>query len=245
MLQGITEWLPVSSSGHLILAETLLNYHSDLTFNTALHFGTLMSVFVYFGKDITDILQDFLKLKFHTQNARLGILIILATIPAAIIGFFFKNIFESIFSNLTITALGFGITGLLLIITSLSIKIRHSRINAKNSIIIGLAQVLSIFPGISRSGATISTGILSGLNEKTAMKFSFLLSIPIIFGANILTIANQKLPTELIWATLTSFVTGLITLHLLYKFILTKKSLLYFGSYALLLSLLIVLYLII
>ncbi len=239
VIQGITEWLPVSSSGHLILAETLLNYRSDLTFNVALHFGTLMSVFVYFGKDITNILQDFLELKFNTQNAKLGLLIIIATIPAAIIGFLFKNIFESIFSNLTIIALGLGITGLLLIITSLNIKIIRSHINTKNSIIIGLVQVLSIFPGISRSGTTISTGILSGLNEKTAMKFSFLISIPIIFGANILTIGNQTLPPELIWATLISFITGLLVLHLLYKFILTKKSLRYFGIYALLLALII------
>lgn len=245
IIQGITEWLPVSSSGHLILAEKLLNYQTGLTFNVALHFGTLMSVFVYFGKDITDILQDILKFKFKTQNGKLGIYLIIATIPAAIIGLIFKNIFESIFTNLTIIALGFSITGILLIISSLNLNIKNSDLNYKNSLIIGISQIFSIFPGISRSGTTISTGLLLGLKEKTALKFSFLISIPIIFGANIITIGNQTLPPELIWATLVSFMIGLIMLHLMYKYILTtKKNLRWFGIYALTLSLIIALILI-
>lgn len=246
IIQGITEWLPISSSGHLILAEKILNYNSDLTFNVALHFGTLMSVFVYFGKEITDIFQDLLKFKFHTEDGKLGILLIIATLPAAIIGFIFKDIFESIFTNLTIVALGFAITGLVLIITSLNIKIKKQELNIKNSIMIGSSQILSILPGISRSGITISTGILSGLKEKTALKFSFLLSIPIIFGANIITIGNQTLPSELIWATLISFIIGILSLHLIYKHILTtRKNLRWFGIYALLLALIIGIFLII
>ncbi len=240
IIQGVTEWLPVSSSGHLIIAEKILSYHSDLIFNVALHFGTLMSVFVYFGKEITDIFQDLLKFKFHTEDGKLGVMLIIATTPAGIIGVIFKNTFESIYTNLAIVALGFGITGIILIITSLNIKIKEAKLNTKNSLMIGLAQVLSIFPGISRSGTTISAGILSGLNEKTALKFSFLMSIPIIFGANIITIGNQTLPPELIWATLVSFLIGLLFLHLIYKHILTsRKNLRLFGIYALLLSLLI------
>ena len=246
IIQGITEWLPVSSSGHLIIAEKILNYHSDLTFNVALHFGTLMSVFVYFGKEITDIFQDLLKFKFHTEDGKLGILLIIATIPAAIIGLLFKDIFESIYTNLSIVALGFGITGLVLIIASLNFKIRNNKLNIKNALIIGFSQILSIFPGISRSGTTISAGILSGLNEKTALKFSFLMSIPIIFGANIITIGNQTLPPELIWATLVSFIIGLLFLHLMYKHILTsRKNLKWFGIYALLLSIAIGLFLLV
>ncbi len=237
IIQGITEWFPVSSSGHLLVAETILNYKASLTFNVALHFGTLMSVFVYFGKDITDIIQDLLKLKFQTENAKLGIYLIIATIPAAIIGFFFIKLTE-IFNNLTITAIGFAITGLLLIITSLNLKIPKKSLNKKNALIIGIAQIFSLFPGISRSGTTLSLGLLSGLKEKTALKFSFLMSIPIIFGANILTIQNQTLPKELIWATLFSFLVGLVSLHLIYKHILTnKKNLRYFGIYALALAL--------
>lgn len=238
IVQGITEWLPVSSSGHLVLAEKLLNYQSSLTFEVALHFGTLMSVFVYFGKDITDIIQDLLKLKFHTKNAKLGILIIIATIPAAIIGLLFKSVFESIFSNIYIVALGFGITGLILIIASLPLTKQNNKLTKSKALIIGSSQVLSILPGVSRSGTTTSTAILLGLKEQTALKFSFLMSIPIILGANIITIGNQTLPKELIWATLVSFLIGLLFLHLIYKHILTsKKNLRYFGIYALLLSL--------
>lgn len=245
IVQGITEWLPVSSSGHLVLAEKFLNYKSSLTFEVALHFGTLMSVFVYFGKDITDIIQDILKLKFHTENARLGILILIATIPAAIIGFLFKNAFESIFSNLSIVALGFGITGLILLIASLPLTKQNNKLTKSKALIIGTSQIISILPGISRSGTTTSTALLLGLKEQTALKFSFLMSIPIILGANILTIGNQTLPKELIWATLVSFLIGLLTLHLLYKYILTtKRNLRYFGLYALALAIFIGIFLI-
>lgn len=237
IVQGITEWLPVSSSGHLVIIEKILNYQSSLTFDVALHFGTLMSVFVYFGKDITDIIQDLLELKFHTENSKLGILLIIATIPAAIIGFLFKNTFESIFSNLLIVTLGFGITGLILIITSLPLVKTTDKLTKSKALIIGASQIISIFPGISRSGITVSTALLLGLKEQTALKFSFLMSIPIILGANILTIGNQTLPQELIWATLVSFISGLLFLHLIYKYILTsKKNLRYFGVYALLLA---------
>jgi undecaprenyl-diphosphatase len=243
IIQGLTEWLPVSSSGHLVLAEKILNYQSSLTFTVALHFGTLMAVFIYFGKDITDIIQDFLKLNFKTENAKLGIYLIIATIPAAIIGYLLRN--QNIFHNLTITTLGFGITGLFLIIASLNLPLKSSNLNKKNSLYIGLAQILSLFPGISRSGSTISSGLLLGLKEKTALKFSFLMSIPIIFGANILVIGNQTLPKELIWATLVSFLVGLLTLHILYKYILTsKRNLRYFGIYALILSISLTMYII-
>ena len=168
IVQGITEWLPISSSGHLIVFEKILNYPSSITFNVALHFGTLMAVFVYFGRDITNILQDFVKFKFNTLNGKLGLYLAIATIPAVIAGLLLNEISEKIFSNLTITALGFSITGLLLIITALMPKIKKSEINTKNSLIIGASQVISLLPGISRSGTTLSTSLLVGLKEKDA-----------------------------------------------------------------------------
>lgn len=238
IVQGITEWLPVSSSGHIFIFEKILPYSSSLTFDTALHFGTLMSVFVYFGRDITKIIEDFARLRFKSENGKLGIYLLIATIPAGLIGFFFKDVFEMVFSDARIVALGFGITGLLLIIAGISSNKRLSNLNAKNSILIGIAQIFAIFPGVSRSGTTLSTGLILGLDEKTALKFSFLLAIPIIFGANILEIGSDKLPPELIWATLASFIVGLLVLHVLYKYILTsRKNLKYFGGYALLASL--------
>ena len=106
VIQGLTEWIPVSSSGHLVLVENLLNYNGGLMFDVALHFGTLMAVFVYFGKDIVDIVEDFLKRNWGSDNVKLGWLLVVATIPAAIVGFLLKNVFEVAFGNLVIVDTG-------------------------------------------------------------------------------------------------------------------------------------------
>ena len=242
IVQGITEWLPISSSGHLILFERLLGFKAGLTFDVALHFGTLMAVFVYFGKDIVDIIRDILSLKFDTENGRLGLLVLVATIPAAIVGLIFRKIFETVFSDLGIIALGFGITGIFLFISSLPMKLAKDKIKSGHfsygkALLVGIAQIFALFPGISRSGITIGSGLLLGLSEKSAMKFSFLMSIPIIFGANILVIGNQTLPPSLILASIVSFIFGLGTLHLLYgKILVNRRNLRWFGLYAVLLA---------
>jgi len=239
VVQGLTEWIPVSSSGHLVLAERLLNYGGSLEFNVSLHFGTLMAAFVYFGKDIVDIVEDLLKLKWGSKNAKLGFYLIVATIPAAIVGFLLKDIFASTFSNLGLVALGFGITGLFLLISSFDFGVRRS-LGYGSAFGIGLAQILALFSGISRSGSTMAAGVLSGLGEREAVKFSFLMSIPIIFGANILSIGNGTIPSEMIWATLVSFAVGLATIHVLFSYVLTnRKNFRWFGGYCLLLALII------
>ena len=241
IVQGITEWIPVSSKGHLIVFKNILGYEHGLIFDVALHFGTLMAVFVYFGRDITDVIQDLLKRKWNSENGKLGIALIIATIPAVLVGFFLRSF--DIYSNLIITSLGFGITGLFLIIASLDLKKKDRKeINYFDSLYIGIAQIFSLFPGISRSGSTIGSGMLLGLNDKAAVKFSFLMSIPVVFGANILVIGNNAIPREFIWATLVSFAVGLIALHFLYNYVLTRKSLKWFGGYALLLSILVFVY---
>ena len=257
IVQGITEWLPISSSGHLVLFESLLNYNGGLAFGVALHFGTLMAVFVYFGRDITEIIKDVFTGRWNTEYGKMGVLIAVASIPAAIVGFLVKDVFESVLSNLGIVALGFGITGLFLFIASLDLTHppnpkKTKLISKSNSVIdnnemrklgygkaflVGIAQALSIVPGISRSGATISSGVLLGLGEKSAMKFAFLMSIPIIFGANIISIGNETLPSELIWATLVSFIVGLLFIHLVFKYLLVKrKNFRWFAVYCLLLA---------
>ena len=213
-------------------------------FDVALHFGTLMAVFVYFGSDIVDIIRDLLMGRFKSENGKLGIYVVIATIPAAIVGFFLKDILEQVFASLLITAFGFAITGVFLLIAGTSRK--GGFLKPGNSFMIGVAQIFSLFPGISRSGSTIGAGYLFGLDEKKAIKFSFLMSIPIILGANILTIGGRTLPSELIWATLVSFVVGLGTIHLLYgKVLVARKNLKWFASYALVLALIIFGYLII
>ena len=155
IVQGLTEWLPVSSSGHLVLFSQILNYNSSIMFDVAVHFGTLMAVFVYFGKDIIAILEDLLKFRRGSQNFKLGLLLIVATIPAALIGYFFKDFFELAFSSLGLVALGFAITSLFLFISSLDFSnliVKINELGFGRALMIGLAQAVAIFPGISRSG---------------------------------------------------------------------------------------------
>lgn len=245
-VQGLSEWLPISSSGHLVLFQEILNYHPGLEFDVALHFGTLMAVFVYFGKEILDTIEDLLKGNWRSENSKMGFLIIIATIPAAVIGYLFKKMFESAFSSLSVVAWGFGISSMILFIASLDFGNNLKKMPSwMDSVWIGLGQALAILPGISRSGSTISAGLLRGLDEKSAMKFSFLMSIPVIFGAGIVEIGNQRLPSELIWATLLAFVVGLLTIHWLLKFVSrSRKNLRWFAGYALLLATVIWIYLI-
>jgi len=238
IVQGLSEWLPISSSGHLVLFQEILNYSPGLEFDVALHFGTLMAVFVYFGREIMDIIEAILKGKWKSDEARMGFLIILATIPAAVLGILFKKLFESAFSSLSVVAFGFAITSMILMIASLDFGENRKKMPSwMDSIWIGFAQALAILPGISRSGSTIGSGLLRGLDEKSAMKFSFLMSIPVIFGAGIVEIGNNKLPGDLIWATLLAFLVGLATIHFLLKFVSrSKKNLRWFALYVLILA---------
>ncbi len=238
IVQGVAEWFPISSSGHLVLVSHLIGYtNNTLAFDVALHFGTLMAVFVYFGKDITDIARDLLSFRFNTPSAKMGLYLIVATIPAAILGFLFNDFLEHTLNNLLLLSVGLGITSILLFITSLDFGTKKRKLSFKVAFFIGLAQCASLFRGISRSGSTICSGTLLGLDQREAARFSFLLSIPIIFGANLLTSSSATLPTSYLIPTLVAFVVGLATIHVLLKFVLTsKKNLRWFGVYVLLLA---------
>jgi undecaprenyl-diphosphatase len=238
IVQGIAEWFPISSSGHLVLASKLLGYTNTLGFDVALHFGTLMAVFVYFGKDITDIVRDFFSGKFNSDNGKMGIYLIIATIPAAALGYLFNGFFEKNLNDLHLLTAGFSITAVLLIISSLDLpSIKRSELTMKTALLIGLAQCASLFRGISRSGSTICAGVLLGLDQRKAARFSFLMSIPIIFGANFLSFGGKTIPPSYLIPALVSFVVGLVTIHVLLKFVLTsKKNLRWFGIYVLLVA---------
>ena len=122
IVQGFSEWLPISSSGHMVLIERILDFSGGFKFNVALHFGTLMAVFVYFGEDIIEIIRAIFSGNWKSQNGKLGLLIIVATIPAALAGFFLRPLVESAFSSLLVVAIGFAITSIILFIASLSRK---------------------------------------------------------------------------------------------------------------------------
>lgn len=245
IVQGITEWFPVSSSGHLALTEHFLGYDGGLLFGIALHFGTLMAVFVYFGRDITDILREVLSFRFNTPNGRLGLLLFVASIPAAIFGFLLRDVVKSVTGNLALLALGFLITSIVLFVGSAAPR-RTKKLGVVGALFIGCMQVFSLFRGISRSGMTIGAGLLSGLNEKEAIRFSYLLSVPLILGANTFFIGNRTLPPDLLWATLVAFFVSLGVMHFSFTYVLNKReNLRWIGCYVLFVALLTGAYLVI
>ncbi len=243
VVQGLTEWLPVSSSGHLLLFERILGYSGGLNFEVALHFGTLMAVFIYFRKEIIDISRDFFSGKWKTPDGKMGVFIIIGTIPAALIGFFASKYFDSVLSDFILLGMGFLITGILLLIVGFGNSIKKKELDNKKSLVIGVAQAVAILPSISRSGATIASGILLGLDEKRAMQFSFLLSIPAILGASVLSFGSGALPVYLIIPILVSFLVGLGTIHLCFKYALNKRrNFAWFGVYCILLGIAVIVY---
>ena len=182
-VQGLTEFLPVSSSGHLTLLQRMLGYDlggGSMTFvNIMLHFGTLLAVVVVFWKDILAL--------FKKPFKTLGFLV-LATIPAGVVGLLFNDKIDEIFSGssgLFYLAICFATTALILLITELVAKNRKktSGLNIKSSLCMGVVQAIALFPGISRSGSTIAAGTISGAKTEDVAKFSFLMSIPVILGS--------------------------------------------------------------
>ena len=231
ILQGLTGFLPVSSSGHLVLGQYLLGIKSPgNTLEILFHFGTLGSVVFVFFDEIKDIL---LKIdKKPTQNL-LGFIII-ATLPAMIVGFVFRNDINRLFDSINSVGYAFCVTGLILILSSFP-KNKNIKYSFYSSIMIGLAQAVAIIPGISRSGFTISVSLLLGISPKKSAKFSFLLSIPIIFGAGLLEaidLQNGNLFTlsTVLAAFLSSFLVGVVALKALLK-LLKQGKFYFFGIY--------------
>jgi undecaprenyl-diphosphatase len=194
LVQGITEFLPISSSGHLVLVPWFLNWEEPgLPFDTMVHLGTLLGVVAYFRKDLVEIIRAFLSDlrsggRPTSVQSKLAWLIILGTLPAALMGLLFEDFFESLFSAPFWVACLLLVTGIIL---ALSEAIGTTRRNLEeiswlDSLVIGIAQGCAIAPGISRSGATVATGLFSGLHREAAARYSFLLSIPIILGTSVL-----------------------------------------------------------
>ncbi|HPN96200.1 MAG TPA: undecaprenyl-diphosphatase UppP [Candidatus Moranbacteria bacterium] len=200
LVQGLGEFLPISSSGHLIIVPWLFNFPDPgLAFDVALHLGTLLAVFAYFRKDWVRIIKLAISRKKrdrfdHTAffqekyNKNLLWLLIIATIPGVIAGYFLENLAETFFRNPLLIAFTFATLGFLLYLSDKKAQKNKDlkTISAKDASIIGLFQALAIIPGVSRAGATITSGLFLGFDRVSAAKFSFLLSTPIIFGATVL-----------------------------------------------------------
>jgi len=239
-IQGITEFLPISSSGHLALLHHLFDYYPPLAFDVLAHLGTLGALVLFFQKDIKKIIvgawREIRKCQIG-QQWRLISLLALGSLPAIITGLFFRSLVEKIFTDLTLVGIGFLITALLLFLGRM--KIKHNSI--LNQVIgVGVVQALAILPGISRSGSTISVGAILGMKKEEAFRFSFLLGMIAILGATILQIpqivdfnANQLMESFLAMGT--AFLTGYFSLKFL-KSVFLKNKLWYFSFYCLVLA---------
>jgi undecaprenyl-diphosphatase len=233
IVQGLTEFLPISSSGHLVFFQSLLGLKEPLIFfDVMLHLGTLLSVVIYFRKDICEIVQGLgAVLKKRHKNppqVKLFLLIVLASIPTGLMGILFKDWFESLFSKPKWVGGMLLITGLVLWLTRWAKKEGKplEQMGWFDAILIGIAQGIAIIPGISRSGATISAGLFCGLDRELSGKFSFLLSIPAILGATLLEYKKvdtaSGVGTVLIGAAM-AFGVGILALTFLMKIIKMGK----------------------
>ncbi len=245
VIQGLTEFLPVSSSGHLVLCQQFFGLkEEELFFDISVHMGTLVAVMIFFRKEIFAILTSlFLYIKSFKQkglkpdeNIKLAFLIIAGSVPTAIIGLGFKKMADTIFASVFIVGCSLIVTGFFLWATK-KIKSGGKGIgdfSFPKALIIGTVQGFAILPGISRSGSTIAAGLFLGLKREMAARYSFLLSIPAILGAEILSLKDvgpgASFDMPVIYGTLTSFVVGYCSLMLL-MYIVNKGRIHIFAPY--------------
>ena len=230
LMQGLTEFLPVSSSAHLILVPQMVADWEDqgLAFDVAVHIGTLSAVMLYFRREVTEMAVDWvgsLQTRQQTMNSRLAWAVLFGTIPVGITGLLFKDFIELNLRSPTVIAIATIAFGLLLWWADIAGK-RHRdeyTITILDVIVIGCAQALALIPGTSRSGATITAGLLMGLSREASARFSFLLSIPVIVlagGLKMLDLIRQSAPVEwslMIIGTVLAGVTAYFCIHFFLK----------------------------
>jgi undecaprenyl-diphosphatase len=248
IVQGLTEFLPISSSAHLVIAPYLLGWtfpeDQIFVFDVLVQMGTILAVIVYFWKDLIKILVGFVKAiaakkPFDTQDARTGWYIILASIPAGLAGVLIKPYVEAAFNSpVAVGALLFGTAILLLAAELIGKRERNfASVTWLDALLIGIGQAVAIFPGISRSGSTISVGLMRGLRRTDAARFSFLMSIPIMLAAGLYSMLDLKnvanltdfLPVILIGVVVAAIV-GYLSIKWLLHF-LNTRSLSIFAAY--------------
>lgn len=262
LIQGLTEFIPISSTGHLTLAGKFMNLISEenpqqwTSFIAIIQLGTLLSVFIYFWKDLVDILSNFLKdnlvekksFKNQSLNSKLGWLIIFGTIPIVIIGIGFKDIIEgNLTKNLYVISASLIILAIILFVAEkvANFKKDMENITILDSIIVGIAQAIALIPGSSRSGTTITASLFLGLKRDVAARFSFLLSVPAIFASGLLQlyealkVVNSDMILNIVVSTIISAISGYWAIDFLIKF-LKKNSTNLFIIYRIVLGIIII-----
>jgi len=240
IVQGLTEFLPVSSSGHLELGKAIFNLstENDMTFAVVVHGATVLSTIVVFVKELRSLLVNTFSFKWNSSTKYI-LKLLLSMIPVIIVGLFFRDFVEQFFTgNVIFVGSMLIITAGLLILTSFA-KDKGREISFLDSFIIGIAQAIAVLPGISRSGATISTGLLLGNKKDEMARFSFLMVLIPIIGVNCLDIISGDLATDnsvsyfpLIVGFLSAFITGLFACSWMIRLV-KKGKLIYFGLYCL------------
>ena len=259
IVQGVCEFLPISSSAHLILIPYLFNFNLEmsnsakLAFDVALHVGTLISVLAIFWKDWLNLFKGAFNKVFKKKDSfenKMFWYLVLATIPGALVGFLFEDIVENVIrGNVLIIALALAIVGVLIYLgdkwASKHYKKETSfeQMSLKQTFLIGLSQALAVIPGFSRSGTTILTGRLLGVSRDAVAKFTFLLSTPIIFGAAIVHITDLVITKGVIIGIVTSAFVGIVCIKFLLSYI-KKHDFSIFAVYRVLLALAVILKLI-
>jgi undecaprenyl-diphosphatase len=244
ILQGLTEFLPVSSSGHLELGKALLGIEAEksLAFTVAVHGATVLSTIVVFRKDLWQITRDSLNLRWNESKSYVA-RILVSMIPVLILGLFFKDEVEAFFTgNVVFVGAMLIITAVLLASTTL-IRKNERKINYFDSIIIGVAQAFAVLPGISRSGATISTGLLLGNRREAVTRFSFLMVLVPIIGANLKDVFSGDMTAEggiglvpILIGFVAAFISGLFACKWMIK-IVNRGNLIYFAVYCMIIGL--------
>lgn len=230
VIQGLTEWLPISSTGHLKLAERALNLTLPVLFDVVLHLGTLAVVIAFFRSDIQKILSALKRLNFKSDYGKFIPLVIVGTIPTMIIGLAFHALLEGVFGEILFISSAFIVCGVVLCLARVG-KERVDEIGFWQAFLIGVAQGISVVPGLSRSGLTITAALLLGMKRNKAFTFSFLLSIPAIIGALALTLSEQFNLlaassfgfAEIAFGTVVAMVVGYLALKILWKTIACGK----------------------
>jgi undecaprenyl-diphosphatase len=236
MVQGLGEFLPISSSAHLVLTPWLFGWKDQgLAFDVALHWGTLLAVVSYFYLDIWHMIKGFLNsLRPSTRDLannpyqKLSWLVLLATIPAAIIGKLLEDQVETAFRNPLLIAFNLAVVGFILLMADkYGAKLKTLADTSKtNALLIGMAQAIAIIPGVSRSGATMIAGLFQGLTRQDAAKFSFLMSVPIILGAGLSKlpeIAQLENHAQLAVGFTSSAIFGFLAIKYMLKYIATRS----------------------
>lgn len=253
IVQGLAEFIPVSSSGHLLLGQKMFGVEeAGLSFDVALHLGTLFALIIFFYKDIAKLVSG---AREHSNERRLVILLAIATLPAAVFGILIEDTADTTFRNAGLVAFNLALVGLLMLLVEHLVRNRDKFTKLKNitrnqAILMGLAQATALVPGVSRSGITITAGLFAGLDRVAATRFSFLLAIPITIGAVIKKLTEPELQSSIqtdsgIFAVgiLASLVSGIFAIRFLLNF-LSKYTLRAFAYYRIILALVVVIFLV-